>query len=80
MKDRIRIFSNGSQDADWLGRNCLQCKKWGEKVSASCEIADAMQLAYFDDGTLSAEMAKRMGYPGPAVAYTWDCPEREEKP
>jgi hypothetical protein len=71
----IRPFSTWSQDAAWMGRNCSRCGKCPDVRSCTCEIFDALTVAYFTDGTVTPAMALRMGYPGPR-ASTWDCPER----
>lgn len=70
-KNRVSIFSNGSQYMDWMDRNCCECAK------EVCEYQRAISVAAIDDGTISNEIAKRMGYTDP-LEYTWDCPEKEE--
>lgn len=77
----VRPFHCGSQDADWTERNCWDCRKeWQEDAPTEwpCDIQKALQDAYWDNGTISAEIARRMGYTACDV-YTWDCPEKEEK-
>lgn len=73
--DRIRPFSSGAQRMDWQDANCCRCQKYTGQ-GGSCEIDDAISLAACGDGTVSAEIAKRMGYASP-LAYCWECPERE---
>lgn len=70
MTDRIYIFSNGSQYADWQASNCERCKKIEQ-----CEIWFALDDALWDDGTVSQEIAKRAGYD--ADRYLWPCGEVE---
>jgi hypothetical protein len=77
MAGRISPFSSGTQYLDWLDKNCCHCKKYtGE--NGDCEINDAISLAACGDGTVSAKIAKRMGYASP-LAYCWECPEREDE-
>lgn len=76
MTDRIRIFSNGSQFADWEASNCQRCKKWaGWDKLPTCEIDVALGEAYLGDGTVSQEIATRAGYD--AEKYVWCCGEVE---
>lgn len=77
-KTRVRPFCNGSQHRDWLDRNCWRCIKYdAETPPKDCEIDAALGESMFGDGTISAEMAKRMGFTDP-LTYSWDCPERRE--
>lgn len=72
---KIRPFSNGSQDAAWQDRNCIDCDKWQDnKGKEICEISAALTVACFDDGDITEEIAKRMGYT--KDSYIWDCPEK----
>ena len=79
----VSPFSSGSQDAAWDSRNCQRCKKGyynsGEKFV--CDIEQALFEAYCNDGYVSEEIAKRMGYyennGEDGFSYTWVCPERE---
>jgi hypothetical protein len=74
---RISPFYNGTQYLDWQDANCCHCKKYtGE--NGACEINDAISLAACGDGTVSAEIAERMGYSNP-LAYCWKCLEREDE-
>lgn len=77
-KERARPFYCGSQHRDWVARNCERCVKYDcEAPPKDCEIDAAIGNALFGDGTVSAEIAARMGYSDP-MANTWDCPERLE--
>jgi hypothetical protein len=71
---RVRPFSNGTQFMDWENANCSRCKKYSEDAS-SCDLVTALTFAYFDDGTISAEHAQRIGYD--SGAYSWMCGEVE---
>jgi hypothetical protein len=73
---RIRPFSSETQYWDWQEANCCRCKKYTGQ-DGSCDINDAISDAACGDGTVSAKIAKRMGYASP-LAYCWDCPERED--
>ncbi len=71
---RISPFCNGSQDADWQNKNCVHCEKFDpDNQKSTCEIDQALLMACFDDGTVTAEIAERMGYT--ADAYCWECKE-----
>jgi hypothetical protein len=76
--ERVIPFSNGSQSVDWDARNCDRCSKVDyDKGTSNCQLYDALQEAYFTDGTIDAETGKRLGFVD--TAYTWDCPERETR-
>ncbi len=76
---RIRPFSCGSQYGDWNSSNCDQCKKGAKEPDneIKCELQNALVYAYFDDGTISKKIAKRIGYFKNHGKYIWECPERE---
>lgn len=80
MADARRLpFHCGTQGADWDARNCDQCRKrWREEEGDvwPCDIQKAVFLAYWDDGTVSADIAKRMGLPKDGLVYNWDCTEK----
>lgn len=48
------------------------------RVRFNCPIDKALGEAYWDDGSVSREIAQRMGFDPKANAYTWDCPELEK--
>lgn len=79
---RRYAFSCGTQDIDWTDRNCNRCKVYDEAAvhrppySCGCAIADALQAAFWDDGSVSSEIARRMGLLDHDEDYCWDCPER----
>ncbi len=73
---RIYVFSNGSQDGDWITANCQKCIKSHADCSA-CDIELALTCAYFDDGTVSKEIADRMGYE--PLVYNLKCGEFESE-
>lgn len=91
MGDKIYPFSNGSQYADWLQRNCDKCALYSEE-KPECDIDIAFLHAQVNGGSIPEEIAKRCGYTeahkdfhadprNNAPPYTWDCPERTaEKP
>jgi hypothetical protein len=74
---RVRPFSCGSQGADWQASNCNRCKKRipddGDYTQFKCEIQKSLGDAYMTDGTVSAEIGRRMGYD--RQFYGWQCPE-----
>ncbi len=78
---RVRPFYCGTQMGDWTARNCERCVKgWRHEHGSDirCDIDGAIAVGYIGDGTVSAEIARRMGYVKESPpAYTWDCLERE---
>lgn len=77
----VRPFANGSQLGDWEASNCKRCKKNRTEDQPICEIDEAISLAYWGDGTVSHEIAQRMGYTKPKEGerpeYVWMCGEVE---
>ena len=74
---RVRPFSCGTQSVDWDERNCCRCAKANfDKGASECSIAIALCEAYWGDGTVSTEIAHRMGCDNPLAHYNWDCIER----
>lgn len=74
--ERIHLFSNGTQYMDWTFNNCDKCALAGdpsEPGSSSCDLFEAICDAGADDGTVSAEIAARLGYS--PIRYVWRCPE-----
>ena len=79
MGERIRPFSCGSEYVDWKCRNCNRCvKEWTEEHQWLCAIECAIDYAYMDDGTVTAEIGSRLKFDGLWVVP--DCPERELTP
>jgi len=74
---RVRIFSSGSQYSDWVASNCERCTKYDLDDLPTCEIDEALGVAYFEDGTVTEAIAKRAGYTEPNLAYVWQCGEVE---
>jgi hypothetical protein len=63
-----RPFSNGTQSLDWQASNCDRCTKLN-----NCQLIDALNVAYFGDGAVPDEIARRLDYaPG---RYLWQCGE-----
>lgn len=78
----VAPFSCGSQALDWVDRNCYRCVKSERAdhdgpITPTCDIEKALGEAFFT-GKVSAEIAVRMGKQ--AMALTWDCPERVDRP
>lgn len=67
---KVKPFSSGSQFDDWEASNCHKCKYY---ELGNCDIALALIFAYWDDGTVSQEIANRMGYV--KDKYVWQCTE-----
>jgi|GEM_PF-3873415 len=70
--ERIHPFSNGCQFGDWDDANCCRCVRYDD-----CDICRALTEAMCGDGTVSAEIARRMGYFAREGAYNWPCGEVE---
>jgi hypothetical protein len=78
--NRQRPFSNGGQFMDWCASNCDRCVK-SFNDGGECDIEEALFIASIDDGTVSEDIARRMGYLKPdgttSGAYGWPCTEVE---
>ena len=75
----IRPFYCGSQYMDWLASNCERCKKYDLEYS-SCEIDCALFEGAWCDGTVTEEIAVRMGFLVNGKQngkYNWMCCEVE---
>jgi hypothetical protein len=82
MADKVRPFSSGTQFADWTSRNCDRCSKGASPTLEpdqwpTCEIEGALVAGYVGDGTITAEIAKRMALE--PLALTWECGEFEDE-
>lgn len=79
MNDGVYIFSCGTQFADWQEANCFRCTKYDyENPGARCDLDMALLEAQVGDGTVSAEIARRLGYEeGSPPRYCWQCGEVE---
>lgn len=69
---RERPFSCGTQFADWVSANCDRCTH-----SKKCDIVNALSEAFWGDGSVSIEIAKRMGCESPETRFQWKCGEWE---
>jgi hypothetical protein len=79
MLERIRPFSNGFEWDCWQERNCEVCPlAYNERARRyDCEIQEALDLASIDDGTISAVIATKMGFPGDrSTRLGWPCAHR----
>lgn len=77
-EQRIHLFSNGTQYMDWSANNCDRCTKAGdasEPGSSKCPLFEAIHDAAADDGTVTLEVATRLGTSVDETRYTWRCPE-----
>jgi hypothetical protein len=72
-------FLNASQLAEWTCRNCSECEKAydEEALRYHCDIEEALGLTSINDGSITKEIADRMGYDDPLV-YCWECPEKSK--
>jgi hypothetical protein len=80
MSEQVRPFYCGTQYADWSDACCRRCKKGADidnpPPRCPCDIEQALLEACFGDGTVSREIADRMGYER-ADRYCWPCRELE---
>jgi hypothetical protein len=61
---------------DWKCYNCDFCtKRYTDAEKWRCDLEKLIDEAYMDDGSVSAETAKRMGEPEDCRVYNWRCPE-----
>lgn len=78
---RLYPFSNGSQFGDWCASNCDTCEKSGDADAgraSTCSVFDALHEAFFGDGSVGEETARRMGFLDHRNHYNWPC--REHSP
>lgn len=75
-------FYCGTQGADWELANCDNCKKGGRYTDEKqmdwvwlCDIQKAKDEAYMGDGSVSNDIARRMGYDDGANLHNWPCTE-----
>lgn len=72
----VRPFANGSQFGDWEESNCARCTKYSDDAK-KCPIHYAIMLAFFGDGEITEDIARRMGYFDHPGSYVWMCNEVE---
>lgn len=74
-------FSCGTQYVDWTASNCERCKKYKypveEDTDPPCEIDRALLMGFWGDGSVSREIARRMGYFKNKGKFVWQCSEVE---
>jgi hypothetical protein len=82
MSDKVYPFHCGTQFIDWQNANCCLCSKMEEdpdKWPEKCELESALTYAAIDDGSVTPEIAKRLGWEAGKFAYQWRCGEFEPK-
>lgn len=63
---------------DWEAINCGRCKKAAPAEELpTCDIEYALGEALIDDGTVSEDIAERMGHLKNRGRYGWPCGEVE---
>jgi hypothetical protein len=82
MSERISPFSCGSQMGDWETKNCANCHLQGyyrdeqrNDWAWRCDIQKAIGESYIGDGTVSEDIARRMGAIDNETRYGWRCNE-----
>lgn len=74
---RVRPFSNGSEYRDWTERNCRDGCLFFDAEPPKCELEFALGLAYFGDGTIAPEIARRLGCSTETMGYpAAHCPKK----
>lgn len=77
-EDRVRPFHCGSQFAEWEAANCSNCKLSTAGFKRyRCKLQKAIDKAYWDDGTVSKEVADAIGATKYDGYYIWECPARQ---
>ena len=76
MAKKYKPFAIGSQYAEWTTKNCGSCKKgYDEKRNKfRCDYECTLAYAYCDDGQITEEMAKSIGYLDNKDCIIWECP------
>ncbi len=85
-KDKVYIFSCGTQYLDWVASNCQRCEKsvevWGNPTDCydpeKCEVEFRLGEACMGDGRVTPEIAKRAGATEANEGkFIWQCGEVE---
>ena len=80
-ENRVRPFSCGTEGADWIASHCDRCTKRipddADYTGYKCDIQRALGDAYMTDGTVSADIGRRLGYSPTTGQIAWPCPEVE---
>ena len=80
MSEPVHVFSNGDEYRAFVVHNCDHCTLCDRRgFPGECEIDGALGIALFGDGTVTAEIAQRMGRTDNPGALVWDCPERVDR-
>ncbi len=80
---RHHPFHCGTQCADWETANCENCHSAGYYVGGArqdnwlwvCDLQEALSLAFWGDGSVSEDVAQRLGYLANKEAFGWRCSE-----
>lgn len=74
---RVWTFSNGTEFDVWSERNCERCSKMydPETLESLCDLEVAIFEAGAGDGTVSKEIADRLGWKPNDVGHDGRCPE-----
>ena len=81
--NKIFPFANGTQYLDWDHVNCFHCKKATINSSKilDCQIEQSLVNACFEDGSVTEDIANRMGYKDETPPlHIWQCGEFEGVP
>ncbi len=72
-KERVRLFSSGSEWEAWTYYNCTHCIR-----QRPCALEEAVIAAYWNDGTADESVARRLGLL--TDGYDERCEERVPTP
>lgn len=78
---KYKPFWSGSQSADWIAKNCGTCKKGfdNNRNRFRCDWEMALCIASIEDGQVTEEVAKAIGYLDQKEGYIWECPGWERR-
>jgi hypothetical protein len=80
MPETFRPFYCGTQSLDWKTWNCDNCQKGYDCTTKTwrCDLEEKIDLAYFGDGSVTEDIARRMGCLGNEGKHNWRCGELVE--
>ena len=70
--ERVYLFSNGTQYADWQDNNCPHCWHFDPTGEGSCPVFEILQESFFGDGSFDRKDAAMIGYPD-EIFVNWPC-------
>lgn len=76
MAKKYKPFRTTQRCREWLLKNCGSCKRgWEERrLIFRCEWERALYVAMVDDGQITEELARAIGYLDSERCDLWECP------